>query len=399
MNSKKFKAGYYYTLFGLLYFVQGSALAYFRNFQKPYLDSLGIDAARIGLLTSILLIPFILKILIGMVSDRVNLMGLGHRKPYILLGLILAAFAFLSVSRVLPDMDFPLFGLLIVLGSFSVALFDSSTDGYAIEITPAEHYGKVQSIMVTGRSAGFILLSLMFGYLVQRNSYSQIFIIVGLLMMVPLVFVLFIREVREERTESQFEWKAFAMLLKPVFMVFALYTLCYSFSSFGVDGLITYYMSYSLDAGEQSIGYYGALRGAGAALGALLVALLYKRTGMKRMAYLAVFVLSGAAILISISSSAPMILQFALIWGTAWGIQECVFLSMAMALADVRIAASMFAIMMAVSNIGTAIVEGVATTLSVRVGFQQLFLFLGLFNFVNLALLYVLFRMWNTKKR
>ena len=36
------------SMFGVLYFVQGSALAYFRNFQKPYLDSLNIDADVIG---------------------------------------------------------------------------------------------------------------------------------------------------------------------------------------------------------------------------------------------------------------------------------------------------------------------------------------------------------------
>ena len=63
-------------MFGLTYFVQGSALAYFRNFQKPYLDSLGVDADVIGLLTSILLLLFILKIFIGMLSDRVNLFRL-----------------------------------------------------------------------------------------------------------------------------------------------------------------------------------------------------------------------------------------------------------------------------------------------------------------------------------
>jgi hypothetical protein len=45
------------SMFGLLYFVQGSALAYFRNFQKPYLDRFNIDADLIGLLTSILLVP------------------------------------------------------------------------------------------------------------------------------------------------------------------------------------------------------------------------------------------------------------------------------------------------------------------------------------------------------
>jgi len=70
------------------------------------------------------------------------------------------------------------------------------------------------------------------------------------------------------------------------------------------------------------------------------------------------------------------------------------FPSLAMDLADIRIAASMFAIMMAVSNIGTAIVEGVATALIVKVGFQNVFIFLAGFNFINLAILYLLFRLW-----
>lgn len=81
------------SMFGLLYFVQGSALAYFRNFQKPYLHSLNVAPDVIGLLASILLLPFILKIFIGMLSDKVSLFRLGHRQPYIILGLLLAALA------------------------------------------------------------------------------------------------------------------------------------------------------------------------------------------------------------------------------------------------------------------------------------------------------------------
>ena len=107
------------SMFGLLYFVQGAALAYFRNFQKPYLNNLAIDLDTIGLLTSILLLPFILKIFIGMLSDRVNLLGWGHRKPYIVLGLLLAATAFGAAGFVLPDTNLGLFAVLIVTGSFS----------------------------------------------------------------------------------------------------------------------------------------------------------------------------------------------------------------------------------------------------------------------------------------
>jgi PAT family beta-lactamase induction signal transducer AmpG len=394
MNSKSFRSWYYYTFFGLLYFVQGSALAYFRNFQKPYLDSLSVDAASIGLLTSILLVPFILKILIGMLSDRFSMFGLGHRKPYILSGLILGALAFFLASMVLPDQNFILFSVFIVLGSFSVALFDSCTDGYAIEITPREKYGRVQGIMITGRAIGFIILSLLFGYLVQRNTYSIIFIIVALLMTIPFVFALFLKEPKTIRMENQFEWKAFSLMLQPVFLLFALYAIFYSMVSFGVDGLITYYMSNNLDATEQSIGQYGALRGLGAILGAILAGFSMNRLGYSRIAYITVFIVSVAAFLMGYSGTVSLILSFAVIWGFAWGFQETVFLSLAMSLTDVRIAASMFAIMMAVSNIGTAIVEGIATALSVKIGFQLVFLVLAGFNFINLLILYLYFRVW-----
>ena len=394
MKNTGFKSWYYYMFFGLMYFVQGSALAYFTNFQKPYLISVGIEPARIGLLTSILLLPFVMKILIGMLSDKVNFFGLGHRKPYIMTGLLLAAAVFLTVSRVLPDRNYLLFASLIVLGSFSVALFDACTDGYAVEITPKQNYGKVQSIMVSGKAIGFIILSLVFGYLVQRSSYSIIFIIIGLLMMIPFIFSLFAEEGKKVSPENQFDWKAFRLLVKPAFLVFALYTIFYSFVSFGVDGLITFHMSRSFDAINQSIGQYGALRGTGAVIGAIIGGFSINRIGYKKMAFISIFILSSAAILMGISSGVTMVLRFAVIWGFAWGLQECIFLSLAMALADVRIAASMFAVMMTFSNLGTAIVEGVATTLIARVGFQTVFLFLATFNFINLVILYFFFRIW-----
>jgi len=109
-------------VFGSLYFVQGVALAYFRNFQKPFLDSHGISAARIGLLTSILLLPFVLKIFIGMISDRVSLFGKGYRKPYIVFGLLLAVLSFALVSRVNPGDNFLLFSALILVLLYSTVL-------------------------------------------------------------------------------------------------------------------------------------------------------------------------------------------------------------------------------------------------------------------------------------
>ena len=71
-----------YFIFGLLYFTQGTILSYFTALNALYLTNQGIDMTRVGILGTIALLPFVLKVFLGMLSDRVNLFGLGHRKPY-----------------------------------------------------------------------------------------------------------------------------------------------------------------------------------------------------------------------------------------------------------------------------------------------------------------------------
>jgi PAT family beta-lactamase induction signal transducer AmpG len=380
------------SMFGIAYVIQGAALAYLRNFQKPYLDGLGIDADAIGLLTSILLLPFILKIFIGMLSDRVNLFGMGHRKPYMILGLILGALAFGAAGFVLPDRNFALFALLIVGGSFSVALFDSTTDGLAIDITPRAECGTVQGTMVGGRATGFILLSLVFGALVAGQGYRIVFLIIAVCMLLPLLWVAWAREPKERAEGQTFQWAAFGQLLKPCCLAFAAYAVLYSIVSFGVDGLVTFYLSDRFQVAETTIGLYGALRGIGAVIGAAGGGLLIDRVGRKPMAYGAVLAISIGAALIGAASSMNTLLILGVIWGIAWGFQETLFVALAMDLADARIAASMFAVMMALSNLGTAVGEGVATGLTDDIGFSAVFWLLAGLNVVVVPILWALFR-------
>jgi MFS family permease len=388
-------------MFGVAYVIQGAALAYFRNFQKPYLNGLNVDADVIGLLTSILLLPFVLKIFIGMLSDRVNLFGRGHRKPYMVLGLVLGALAFGGAGFVLPDRNFSLFATLIVSGSFGVALFDSTTDGLAIDVTPREECGIVQGTMVGGRATGFILLSLVFGALVasqgqrggsSHGGYRIVFLIIAACMLLPLLWIVWVREPRERVEGQRFHGAAFRQLLKPCCMIFALYAIVYSIVSFGVDGLVTYYLSERYRVAETTIGLYGALRGIGAVLGAAGGGLLIDRVGRKPMAYGAAAGISIGAIGIGAVPGVDALLVLGALWGIAWGFQETLFVALAMDLADARIAASMFAVMMALSNVGTAIGEGVATGLTDDIGFSAVFWLLAGLNVVVLPILWALFR-------
>jgi PAT family beta-lactamase induction signal transducer AmpG len=373
--------------------VQGVGLAYFRNFQKPYLDSLGIDPDAIGLLTVILQLPFIFKIFIGMLSDSVSPLGLGHRKPYIAAGLGLAALAFTGAALVTPDEAFVLFAAVITVGSFSVTLFDSTADGLAIDITPRDEQGLVQGVMVGGRATAFVLLSLIFGGVVQRWGYRPVFPVIGLSMVVPLIWVLAFNEPPQRREAQRFHWSAFRDLGQPRFLIFALYAIVYSVGSFGVDGLVTYFMSRHFGATEGTIGLYGALRGLGAVLGAVGGGLLLGRAGRRRSAFGAVLAISLGAVLFGAASGSGWVVALGLVWGLAWAFQETIFFALAMDIADARIAASMFAIMMGISNLGSAVADGAATALSDDLGFTPVFLVLAGINLLTIPVLARLFRL------
>jgi MFS family permease len=162
--------------------------------------------------------------------------------------------------------------------------------------------------------------------------------------------------------------------------------------SFGVDGLVTYFMSEQFTATETMIGQYGALRGIGAVIGAVVGGLLIDRLGRKESAYGAVVLISIIAVLIGAATGSAVVIWLGLLWGIIWAFQETVFFALAMDIADTRIAASMFALMMAISNLGAALADGAATALSDNLGFVTVFFTLAAVNLVTLPVLWRLFR-------
>ena len=66
-----------YAMFGSLYFSQGTVFSYFTSLNALYFLSKGLSMADVGVFGAIALIPFVIKVFLGMLSDRVNLLGLG----------------------------------------------------------------------------------------------------------------------------------------------------------------------------------------------------------------------------------------------------------------------------------------------------------------------------------
>lgn len=392
INSRSFR----YTMFLLLYFMQGISFAYFRNFQKPYLAEYGIDVDTIGILSLAVQLPFVLKIFMGMMSDSVNLFRMGHRKPYMAAGLLLVAACFGGLAFISPESSLGLFGTVVFIGSLGIALFDSTTDGYAIDTTPPEDEGRVQGIMTAGRALGVVVLSLAFGLLGAQVGYRPVFYVIVIATLIPLLLVLNIREPEERHEEQRFSWSAFSDMRRPVFLVFGLYAAVYSIASFGTDGLIPLYISQFFGGGESAIGFYGVTRGLGAVIGGGLALLLVERLGKQKAGYGVAVALSLAIIVLALAPTVDAVIWLGLLWGAVWGFQEAVFFTYAMHIADARIAASMFAIMMAISNLFSALGDGVATALVDDLGYATVLIGLAL---INVLVIPVLIWFFNVQKK
>jgi AAHS family 4-hydroxybenzoate transporter-like MFS transporter len=176
--------------------------------------------------------------------------------------------------------------------------------------------------------------------------------------------------------------------LGPPALVFAAYAVTYSIFSFGVDGVITFFLHHDLKLNSAEIGSYGSARGCGAVFGAICAGWMTQKFGKKTTSLVALIFLSTAMLaLTGLNSDPTSYLSLGAIWGSAWAFQETVFVILAMRLAERSLAATAFAVLMVFSNLGTALGEGIATSLSGALGFTAVFL--G-FSAANLAVIPIL---------
>ncbi|HVJ64443.1 MAG TPA: MFS transporter [Bdellovibrionota bacterium] len=360
----------------VLYFVQGVAIAYFTGFQKRYLLGHGIDPDRIAILSSLVLLPFILKPFIGLVADSLSV----PRKLAIAVGLAVASGAFAMALGVNPAQEFYLFAALMITASLGVAIFDTVADALAVDAFADSEFGELQSRMLMGKSLGLILFSVIFGVVIDRGGYGQVFLFLAVAMLVPLAVW---RSVGRVSRKERFEWRAFRAFTRRDVVSLAIYGVIYSIPSFGVSGLFAYYLS-AMGANATQVGWLESVKSVGAIGGAMAFPWLLQRFGFARVAVIATLAAVGVSVLAPWYASFIYLGVVVALFGATWALRETVFTTLAMRLTDPAIAATMFSLLMAFSNLGTSLGEGWATAAAGRRGFEFAFVFFGLLNVASL---------------
>jgi len=379
-----------YSMFAMIYFSQGAIMSFFTALNALYLQSFGLGMEKIGIIGTIGMIPFVIKIFFGMLSDKVNFFGLGNRKPYILIGLAIQAFSLIAAPMIDPGEHFWAYALLAFVMMTGMALYDTCTDGLALDTTPEEEEGLIQGFMVGGRAVGMVVVSAFLGLIVQNISWRVGFYFLAVVTILPLPMVFQFR-VSDAMPDKLFDWKAFRCFRQPRVISLGLLGALYSLIIYSANQLVNPYLSESISIDFSTAGFMATVMGIGIVVGGLVGGGITSKIGQKKSVQ-AAMVLS----IISIGALAAITnLQLAwilvVVFGFAFGFYETVFFAISMRVTDERIAATMFSILMAVANIGTGIGLGITGGLSEKYGFRITFIILAALNILAFPLLHWIF--------
>ncbi len=379
-----------YAMFGLLYFTQGTILSYFTALNALYLLGKGVDMTRIGILGTIALLPFVLKVFLGMLSDKVNLFGFGHRKPYIVIGLVIQTICLILVPLIDPGKTFWLYVVVAFVLQLGMALYDTCTDGLALDTTPVSEKGTIQGFMVGGRAVGVIVTASLVGLLAEQVSWTAVFLALALLTLPPFFFLSQIKEAPRPQ-ERSFDWSAFSAFKKLPVIALAVVGFIFFLIIAGTNQIVNPYLQEVFDINLSTAGFFTTIWGVGVVIGSITGGGLINKIGNRN----AVLASMGVAIISVLSlafiSSLPLAWIFVALFGVCYGVYQTVYFALAMEYTDPRIAATMFSIMMAVTNIGQGVGMGMTGAFVDTMGFQTTFIIMAAINLAALPFLPLIF--------
>ena len=340
MEEKEYQFKNTYTLiFSLLYLIQGITQSMFMVIIPIYLlEILGsVEASTIAFLGSIIMIPFIIKIIFGALSDKYGIKKLGRRKPWILGALIFSGLVVMFLPTLVNANPSAVIAIIILVGFFSMfglAMSDTVIDGFILDITPKSQLGRIQGATWGFRSAGIVLggpAILLFMYVMPLDL---IFIMLGILTIVFAIFILFIKDIEEPRKVNYLSnlkliigkgknWKLFifsfftAIIDGVLFSVISLYILIRA-GIIAAEGATIEMLEAEINLYEP-IAFISAIAGGGILLGAILGGYVADKKSRRIAYYLSLVLITSSLLLLLIPVPVVILLIFVIIVGSASG--------------------------------------------------------------------------------
>lgn len=367
--------------FMLLYMAQGAPEGLLYVAIPGWLAASGVPPAAIGGYIAVIVLPWSLKFFNGFLMDRFAFLPMGRRRPW-LIGAQVVLIATLAAFAVLdPGAGAPELAALTALGflvNVATAFQDVATDGMAIDVTPEGERARANGVMRGGKTLGIAAGAAVCTFLIQREGLAAAALatagFTGLVMLAPI----FLRERPGERLapwsrgdasilarERQLHsWLAvlrevLAAMIRPRSLLLSAGVFI-AFISHGIETALGSVFA------VQQLGWtqerYGALVSASNLIGGLFGLLLsgviadaLKPHRALALSLLLIALFAGAMAAGPAVWSAPRVFEaFILVYGALFVLLSVSVYAEAMAASRPQVAATQFALFMAVLNLGTS---------------------------------------------
>lgn len=163
--------------------------AYEEAIETPYLIRSCLPISLIGIVQTVDFIPWCIKFVWAIPSDSYNFYGYGHRRPYVVMGLGVAAFAFgcMSLFKPYENKEFGtvvLYMFLMITRNIGIAVADCAVDGLSVDAEIDQESGALSGWMSLGRTVGTVLCCCIAGQISQIYGYPA-----GILLSACFVFI------------------------------------------------------------------------------------------------------------------------------------------------------------------------------------------------------------------
>lgn len=364
------------TLF-LLYVAQGLPFGLIDFALLAWLAQNGASAAAIGGILAMIVLPWTFKLPYGFIMDRYAFLAMGRRRPWIIFGqsgLVAALILLAIVNPAVQETS------LIAAFAFSIGLAsavqDVAVDGLAVDILPPDEIERVNGYMFGGQAIGIALGAALGGTLIAYRGLPAAALALAAIIAVILVLVLIVRERPGERLlpwtsggasqrNLDLHLGAFAPIFRNLFaamfnkqtliLVPALVAVTAAWGIF--LGLAPLFAANILDWEKDTYSGWSSQANLLAGLmGALFFGLAAGRWGARRMFIICALLsaaFAGAMLWLQSEWDNPVIFIAAIFIFTMMTILRAVTAgSLAMRLCTPAIAATQFAVFMAILNLG-----------------------------------------------
>src|SRR5213592_5099869 len=341
-------------LFAVVYFSQGMYHVADQVLTLTLKERLGMSPSQVGKFGTIILLPWVIKPLYGMISDSFPLFGT-RRKSYFLLTSALATLAGIALGLVGEPTYSKLAVFMLIMG-LGIAFTDVLTDAMMVENgKPLGLTGAFQSVQWTAINVAILLVGIVGGYLAQHRLLQAGFLIAACFPFLALVMgVAFIHEApaKSQREEFREAWRGIRSAVGHRTMwVVAGFIFFWTFSpSIGIP--LFYYQTDTLKFSQQFIGLLGSLGAAAQIVGAAFYAPLSRRYPLRRLIEwsIGVGVVGTLAYLLYNDWKSAMIIDIT--FGGLSMIVQLAFLDLAAKACPPHAEGTFFALLMSVYNFG-----------------------------------------------